>query len=626
MQTINDLKVLEGLEGVRKRPEMYLGKISIAKAAYFHALQEIVDNGSDEYLAGRCKKIRVAVVNDKKYKCQTFIVADDGGGIPIEKHPKTGESGIETVFGHLHAGGKFESKKASRGTHGVGSSVVNALSKKFESWTYRDGKWYYVAYKQGVGSRKLTKEGKKKFIPLPEEMKRCKKGTIVRYTPDAEIFGRKKLKKKWLKTWFTQLTYLCPGLKIVFQWDDEIIKFDTTKGLEELIKNVCKEDLDVKPGKIFHCEDKDLLDIVLTWTNLTKSHIMSYVNSAPTQAGTHVVAVNKCISQVLMKLKKSAKQKFDAEDLRIGLVGVIHAKVLNPEFDGQVKDDLTTTVEFQDLLKKELTAFFKKNKSLANKIIAQASEIAKAKESLKKRISIVKKASKSKRGVLPNKLIECDPSVPVEKRELFLLEGDSAGGSAKNARYKHQEILKLKGKFFNAMRTSPSKFFDNDTVKDILIAIGTGIGDECDPTKMRVGKVLSLTDADEDGSHIAALILAYGAEYLEPIINAGKLYVVDAPLFSVRFKGKKYYANKLKVLARKIKKANGGKAVDIGKLEVVRMKGWAEAPAEDLRELAFNPKTRKLLKITKIDRKEKEMIVKVMGSDTSFRKKLLNLD
>jgi DNA gyrase subunit B len=267
-----------------------------------------------------------------------------------------------------------------------------------------------------------------------------------------------------------------------------------------------------------------------------------------------------------------------------------------------------------------LEEFFNKNKTFARQLIKQAVEISGARSELRKKISLVKKASKSKTGVLPGKLLEASPGIEPRKKELFLLEGDSAGGSAKNARFRHQEVLKLRGKFPNALRTLPSKLFENETISHILLSIGTGVGKDCDPEAMRVGKVLILTDPDKDGYHISSLLLTLFAEYMKPMVDAGKVYIVDAPLYTVTFRDKKYYANTLKELKKKLPKG-----ADVSRMEVIRMKGWAEASAEDLKDLAFDKEKRVLYKVKKIEPNHKKMLVKIMGEDSAFRKLLLNI-
>jgi DNA gyrase subunit B len=316
-QTIHDIKVLKGLEGVRKRPEMYIGSVSKSQAGYFQLLKEIVDNCVDEYSSGRVKRIRISVTNLEKEGKQSFVVCDDGGGIPVEVHPDTKKTGLETVYLFLHAGGKFSTKEATRGTHGVGSSVVCALSEVFEVWTFRK-KWHYLAIAKGK-----KKDGVRVSSRLPKEAKNWKNGTVVKYTPDYSIFANKSIKKPWLTSYLSQMVYFCPGLVVEMYWDGKKTVFRSSKGIKEYLMDIAKELEVEKVGKVFELTSKTL-QVGMMWTTYTKEEQRYFVNRASTPNGTHSDLLLKTLTAVLSKFKngkgKASYSQFGSI-LLINLIG-----------------------------------------------------------------------------------------------------------------------------------------------------------------------------------------------------------------------------------------------------------------------------------------------------------------
>lgn len=611
--SIKDLDHFEGLEAVRKKPEMYIGSTKDPKAGLFHLTKEGFDNSIDEvFLAGRGKRIRLVVKN--KGGKQTIYIGDDGGGIPVEIHAKTKLPGFEMVFCKLHAGGKFANKEATRGTHGVGVSCTNALSSYFDAWTFRNKKWHHIAFEKGVRTKKMNTK-----TALPAEFKSWTKGTVIKFIPDSTIFKNQELKHKWLLEWIGDLIFLCPGISIEVQWDKEKTKFKATRGLEDYLKVMLDSHDAQKMGKVFTFKN-DEAEIAFTWSTTTSVDIRSFVNTLRLrEGGTHEDAFFSALGASLRKYKP-AKITFSMEDIKIGMLALIHVKIKQPKFDSQTKEKLASEVTFKDELKKALDDFFKKNATFARKIIKQASEITKAKENLKKQMSIVKKSSKGGRTSLPGKLFAADSKVPAKQRELFLLEGDSAGGTAKAARLPHQEVLKLRGKFNNAYKTPLGKFLENEIVQNILMCLGTGIDKDCDVSKLRVGMVFILADADKDGYHIASLIISLFTKYLRPIVDAGLLYIVDAPLFVGTYKDSKFYGDTIEDIEKQLTKG-----INIKNVEVVRMKGWAECKGEDLRRFAFDNDTRKLIQVKALDAETLAKMEAVMGKEVDTRKEMLGV-
>lgn len=621
MYTAKDIEVLEGLEGIRKKPCMYVGDIN--SNAVFQIIKEVCDNVIDEYLYHACNKLFIEIDED------IITIADNGRGIPVENHLKTGFSTLTTILTRIHAGGKFSNKEITIGTHGIGVSATNALSSFFEIWTYRAENfkenqncflkktWYYQKFKEGLPITEVMVTNK---IPIQN----WDKGTIVRFTPDKSIFTKNyRIPIKEIKNWFSDIKYLCPGLKFLLKIKDKTIIYESKQGISQWIIDFI-ENKDLKSfGNMFEYCDKNI-QVSLQWTNYIKENISTYVNCCYTISnGSHYIGLCKAINKAL---KNFSNESYSKEDLRIGLIGLLHTKIVNPTFSTQTKEKLTST-EVEELVKETLTPlltdFFQKNKSLVDMIIAKAVKLKEARDLFKKNRNVIKDitlVNKYQKHILPGVLlaaVHCKPNM----RELFICEGKSAMGTLKDARNpKFQEVLPLKGKFTNVIKIKDSKVFKNQDIKNIFTSIGSNIDVKniylCDPNKARVGKIILLPDQDADGAHIKCLLLSLLITYMKELIEKGMVYVVDAPLFLTSYKDKKYYGNTLK----DIRKQLPNKA----KVYITRMKGWGEASKEDMRKIAMNPETRKLFKIT-LESKCIEKIKELMGNESIYRKNLLGI-
>lgn len=623
----DSIKVYEGLTAVRKRPHMYLGKSG--SPMVFQMLREIVENSSDEHDAGHNDFIGVVV--NKVKQGQEFIVIDKGRGIPVGIHKKTKISTLTTVFTKLHAGGKFDDKsyESSRGVHGVGSACCNAVSSEFEVWTHRDGKWYHQAYKEGkeVTKVKKTKAPKKYLKSVKTTSKTA--GTVVRFIPDYPIVGQKaEIKLEKLQTWLNDIAQLNSGLKIQLVYGKFNKIYHNPGGAKTFLKRLVEDKKTEVLGRPFLFESKNL-SVGIQWTDYTgEDGIISYVNGAPTNdGGTHVKGLFKAVDAAFTKFKgkksKGKGGKWTASDVRFGLVGFINYKLHNAEYDSQTKNELVTTKAVKDvaeLLGKSFDKFLDQNKATARKILKRAVDIKKTKEDMKKLLKAASQIKKSAKASMPGKLLSCDKKTPAEKRELFLVEGDSAGGSAKKARNsKYQMVLPLRGKCVNAAKEKMSKVLQNKEVMAILVSIGADpktLGTDKD-RKYSVGKIIITADADHDGKHITQLILTILYTLVPDTFKKKMVYVVECPLYQANVKGKKVYGFSLKEMQKKLK---GHKA------NITRMKGLGEANWPDLKSFAFEPENRKMYRIDAISGKDKVKFLKVVGEDTSTRKKILGIN
>ncbi len=534
--TAEAIKAVSGLEHVRLRPAMYIG--DIGERGLHHLIWEILDNAVDEAMAGYAKNISVTIHSDN-----SVTVEDDGRGIPVDIHPETGKPAVEMVFTMLGAGGKFEKKayKYSGGLHGVGASVVNALSEWMIVEVYRDGKIYRISFKRGEVVEPLHVVGETK-----------KRGTKVSFKPDPEIFETTEIKFDIVERRIRELAYLNPEVK--FELIDErldkhlIYKFD--RGIEELVVylNQGKEPLFKDIIRIQGEKDGVIVDIAFQYVKDYKERIESFVNNIKTiEGGTHVTGFRTGLSKAVirmaqgLKLAKDLKKSFTGEDVREGLTAVVACKVPEPQFEGQTKTKLgnqnvKTIVE--SLTYDYLTKLFEKRRDILKLIVEKAIEAALAREAAKKAKELVRRKSPLEEGVLPGKLADCSETDP-SKCELFLVEGDSAGGSAKQARDRRtQAILPLRGKIINVEKARIDKVLANDEIKAIVSALGCGIGDELDLKKLRYHRIIIMTDADVDGSHIRTLLLTFFYRFMPKLIEEGYVYIAEPPLYKVK-KGKK---------------------------------------------------------------------------------------
>jgi len=581
-----NIKVLKGLEAVRKRPGMYIGGTGLE--GLHHLVKELVDNAIDEALAGYCDNIIVTIYEDN-----SVSVEDNGRGIPVDIHSK-GKSAAEIIFTVLHAGGKFDknSYKVSGGLHGVGSSVVNALSTKLNLEVFKNGKHYQLNFEN-----QKSKEG---LIELGVTNKR---GTKVTFWPDKKIFQSIEFDYNTLKKTYREFAFLNPNVTIILN-DKRINKeeiFHYEGGLIEFVDYIIGGAKKIIPDIIKISGEKDnvAVDIAFTYTNSYNDTINSFVNNIRTPGnGTHVsgfkFSLTKGIKDYISKNGKPSDKKLilNGDDIREGITAIISVKVPEPQFEGQTKDKLGNP-EVQNIVQQ---VFFEKfydyldaNPKAAQLIIDKASQAQKAREAAKKARELVRRKNVLEFSSLPGKLADCSSKDP-KISELFIVEGDSAGGSAKQGRLT-QAILPLKGKILNVEKARLVKILENDEIKTLITALGCGFGDNFNSEKLRYHKIIIMTDADVDGAHIATLILTLFFRHFKELILKGHIYIAMPPLYKVgRGKAIKYLYNDLELEEYK-------KTIPSEKLEIQRYKGLGEMNPEQLWETTLDPETRHIKKI-----------------------------
>ncbi len=617
--TGKQIQVLEGLEGVRRRPAMYIG--GTGKDGLHHLIYEAVDNSVDEALMGYCKKIEVVLGKDG-----SVTVSDDGRGIPVDKHPTLKIPAVEVALTRLHAGGKFDKKsyKISGGLHGVGISVVNALSEKMIVEIKRDGKIYRQEYSRGKSSSKLKVVGKASA---------SESGTKIKFWPDPEIFSTTEFNYKVLETRFKEITFLNPGLKItlVDEKKDKKKIFFSSGGLIEFVRqiNKSKEVLHKTPIYFKKKEDNIILDVAIQYNQGYRESIFGFVNTINTvEGGTHVSGLKTALTRVINDyakkkglLKNSGKKSrsLSGDDVREGITAIISLKMPDPQFEGQTKTKLGNSEikGFVDsIVSRALSEFFEENPSVAKKVAQKALDSAKARLAAKKAKDLVRRKNAFSLSGLPGKLADCSKK-KAENTELYIVEGESAGGSAKMARSKDiQAILPLRGKILNIEKANPVKALSSEEIANIITVIGTGVGEHFDLKKLRYKKIIIMTDADVDGEHIKTLLLTFFFRYMPELIENGNIYVALPPLYRIR-KGKKdyytYSEEELKKLSKKL-----------GSASVTRFKGLGEMSPQQLWETTMNPKTRKIKKIFIEDAVEADSTFSMlMGSDVQGRKEFI---
>ena len=592
----DSITVLEGLEAVRRRPGMYIGGVD--KAGLHHLLWEIVDNSVDEVMNGHATRIVVTLEADGK----TMSVTDNGRGIPVDVHPKTGKSALEVIFTTLHAGGKFDNDayKVAGGLHGVGASVVNALSKSLVAQVRRDGWTYTQRYRRGkpVGAVERGEPARGN-------------GTTVTFTPDPEIFADAAYDPKLIAERLEVKTYLNKGLVIQFidqKNKDNSAEFRHDGGVADFLDavNQARQDVRVAPLPfVLEREDSDegiRCHLAMAWTESTDEAIRSFVNTIPTiDGGTHEQGMREAIRAAVRRyltdhelVKKGTEVK--NEDIFEGLTAVLSICVHEPQFQGQTKGRLNNP-EVRSLVESQvrprLENFLLKNRSVGDAIAQRVIQAAKAREASRAAASQVRrKTAISNRLNLPGKLHDCDSTNP-EESELFIVEGDSAGGSAKQGRDRDiQAILPLKGKVLNAEQAGKAKVLDNKELTDIISALGCGMDDQYDPGRLRYGKIILLTDADSDGHHIATLLLTFFYRHVPGLIQDGRVFLACPPLYKITWGKETFWAaddaTRDRVLAQLPKNA---------KPNITRFKGLGEMPAALLFETTLDPSRRRLLRV-----------------------------
>ena len=616
----NQIQVLEGLEAVRKRPGMYIGSVSIR--GLHHLVYEIVDNCVDEALAGYCTRIIVKIEPGN-----VISVEDNGRGIPVDIHPKTHISAAETVYTVLHAGGKFggdSGYKVSGGLHGVGSSVVNALSEWTEVTIQRDGGIFQMKFQRGKTVEKLTRIGDSD-----------KTGTKVRFLADGTIFETLNYDYDTLEERFREMAFLTKGLYISI----EDLREETPKkaefcyegGLRSFVEflNKKKEAINKEPIYIEKVIQDVPVEIAMQYTTSYNENILSFVNNINTiEGGTHLEGFKRGLTKVFNEYARShgfLKEKdsnLQGEDIREGLTAVISVKVREPQFEGQTKTKLgnsNVSGIVQSVVVDTLSAFLEENPNISKVILDKCLSASHAREAARKARELIRKKSSLEVTTLPGKLADCS-SKNADECEVYIVEGDSAGGSAKQGRNrKYQAILPLWGKMLNVEKSRADKIYNNDKLKPVIQAIGAGVGADFDVNKIRYGKVVIMADADVDGAHIRTLLLTFFYRYMRPLIEQGHVFLAQPPLYKVSKKGMKdiycYTDEQLDQTMTEVGRDN---------VSIQRYKGLGEMNPEQLWETTMDPKNRIFVKVTMDDAEKADQIFKIlMGDDIEPRREFI---
>ena len=623
--TEKDIKILEGLEAVRKRPGMYIG--STGPRGLHHLVYEVVDNSVDEALAGVCTKIEVIIHPDNS--CE---VRDNGRGIPVGKNSKTKKSTLEVVFTILHAGGKFGGGgyKTSGGLHGVGISVVNALSSRVEATVYRDGAQWEMAFERGKTVEKLTKVGRS-----------TKHGTTVKFWPDPEIFTDTTVfDSEVLITRLREMAFLNKNLKITYtderenQENPETVVLQYSGGINDYVKYL-NEGKDILPGlsRPIYFERKGdgcEVEVSMQWNTSFSGVIMAFANNIhTTEGGTHLEGFKNALTRVVneyakaMNLLKGKDDNLTGDDIREGLTCVISVKLEEPQFEGQTKTKLGNTEMrnfVQQAVTQNLREWLDEHPNPAKAIVNKAALSAKARNAAKKARDLTRRKSLLESSTLPGKLADCSVR-DAALTELYIVEGDSAGGSAKQARERSfQAILPLRGKILNVEKAGLHRALSSETISSLITAIGTGIGDEeFDADKARYHKIIIMTDADVDGAHIRCLLLTFFYNHMQELINRGYIYIAQPPLYRLAVGKKHTYIYTDDELKKEVAKVPEGT-----KYTVQRYKGLGEMDPEQLWETTMSPENRTLLQVTIDDASAAQQAVSdLMGASVEPRKEFI---
>ena len=614
------IQVLEGLEAVRKRPGMYIGSVSIR--GLHHLVYEIVDNCVDEALAGYCTHIHIIIE-----KGNIISVEDDGRGIPVDIHPKTHISAAETVYTVLHAGGKFggdSGYKVSGGLHGVGASVVNALSEWAEVTIQRDGGIYEMKFQRGKTVETLTKIGDSK-----------KTGTKVRFLADSTIFETLEYDFSTLEERFREIAFLNKGLHITIedQRNDEELKkseFCFEGGLVSFVEYLNKNKEKIHPTPIYVEKDGEVpVEIAIQYTTAYSENIITFVNNINTiEGGTHLEGFKRGITKVFNdyarahNILKEKDSNLLGEDIREGMTAVISVKVKEPQFEGQTKTKLgnsNVTGIVQSMVVEVLAPFLEENPSVAKAILEKCISASRAREAARKARELVRRKSALESTTLPGKLADCSEK-DASQCEVYIVEGDSAGGSAKQGRDRRfQAILPLWGKMLNVEKSRADKIYNNEKLQPVILAVGAGIGNDFDINKIRYGKVIIMADADVDGAHIRTLLLTFFFRYMRPLIENGNVYLAQPPLYKLSKKGfKDVYCYTDEEMAQHLQEMGRDN------VNIQRYKGLGEMNPEQLWETTMNPETRIMIKVTMEDAIKADQIFNIlMGEEIGPRREFI---
>ena len=614
-----NIQVLEGLAAVRKRPGMYIG--STGSAGLHHLVYEVVDNSIDEAMAGYCKNILVTILKDNIIR-----VEDDGRGIPVDIHPKLKISSLEVVMTKLHAGGKFDNDtyKVSGGLHGVGVSVVNALSSTLIVEVHRDGEKWKQIYHIGKPEAPAAKDGKTD-----------KTGTTVTFTADSEIFETTEYKHEILSTRLRELAFLNRGISITLTDERESESMSDTYyyegGIEMFIShlNEKKKTLHDKPIYLHKIEDKTEIEVSMQYVDMYNESIYAYCNNInTTEGGTHLMGFKSALTRVYMdylkklELDKKAKISLVGDDTREGLVAVISVKIPNPQFEGQTKTKLGNT-EIKNITEKlvveGLSDYFAQNPKVIKSILEKIISAAQAREAARRARDLARRKNLLESDSLPGKLADCSEQ-EVDKCEIYIVEGDSAGGTAKGGRdRKFQAILPLRGKVLNVEKARLERIIDSDGLKPIIAALGCGIGSSFDIAKIRYGRIIIMADADIDGSHIRTLLLTFFFRYMRPLVELGHIFIAVPPLYKINFDKKNFVYAYNDQERDKVLGENPDR-----KVEIQRYKGLGEMNADQLWDTTMNPESRIMYQVLTEDAEKAEQMFSIlMGDEVKPRREFI---
>ncbi|MGQ9824920.1 MAG: DNA topoisomerase (ATP-hydrolyzing) subunit B [Desulfotomaculales bacterium] len=612
---VEEIQVLEGLEAVRLRPGMYVG--STSARGLHHLVYEVVDNSIDEAMAGFCTQIEVAL-----HKDNSVTVVDNGRGIPVGIHPKTGIPALTTVLTMLHAGGKFGGKgyKVSGGLHGVGVSVVNALSEWLEVEVKREGKIYRQRFARGDPAN-----------PLEETGETAESGTRVTFKPDPEIFEEVVFNAETIIQRLRELSFLNKGLKIFFSDErtGQEKKFQYDGGIQDFVSYLNKNKEVLHPPVYFRCQKEEVnVEVSLQYTEGYVESLYSYANNIRTvDGGTHEAGFKSALTRVVndygkkYNLLKNGNLQLTGEDIREGLTAIISVQVPDPQFEGQTKTKLGNSIVrgiVDAVVSEEMATYLEENPAVAKRIIEKVLNAARAREAARKARELTRRKSALENSTLPGKLADCSERDP-KFSELYLVEGDSAGGSAKLGRDRRfQAILPLRGKILNVEKARMDKILANEEIRALITALGTGIGEEFDLSKARYHRVVIMSDADIDGAHIRTLLLTFFYRYMRQLIEAGYVYIAQPPLYQV-IKGKtSHYAYSDRELEDILKTLGRNGIV------VKRYKGLGEMNPDQLWETTMNPEKRTMLQVTLKDAIEADMLFSMlMGEQVEPRREFI---